>query len=299
VSEKKLVHTQSSWHHGQLLHITKITYKLWSLTVCPSLLQPSMDPKNTKQKTNHERSSGEETASSRTTTPGQYLPGEVLQMIFRRLSFFDLIRCMRVCKTWSAYLPGDDSILHEALFLKSRSPVLSHSLGLTVYFTIIATKSRYAAFPPPIYELRAHVQNCYYPGEDRLTYHPIVKYLHQYFDFFNEHAESVKVQGQPYRTVRTLRFKLLEELEQESKNGQGKGSGQWNDMLICIPAIETANIEFHWKNHLTSGGVLRNGHNKYISRRIASNDKGVTLRDLADEVQNELSSGEFVKHFFL
>ena len=42
------------------------------------------------------------------------------------------------------------------------------------------------------------------------------------------------------------------------------------------------------------------GHNNYISQRIASNDKGVTFRDLADEVRNELSSssGEFMRHLF-
>lgn len=45
---------------------------------------------------------------------------ELLQMIFHNLPLFDLTRCQRVCKTWNAYLPGNDPTLREAFFLRAK-----------------------------------------------------------------------------------------------------------------------------------------------------------------------------------
>jgi hypothetical protein len=44
---------------------------------------------------------------------------EILQIVFRNLSLFDLIRCQRVCTTWTACLPGNDPRLREFLFLQT------------------------------------------------------------------------------------------------------------------------------------------------------------------------------------
>jgi hypothetical protein len=61
------------------------------------------------------------------------LPPEILQSIWRHLSFFDLLRCQQVCQKWVAYLPGNDSTLRQTLF----SPLTRQYDRQPLYFDVL------------------------------------------------------------------------------------------------------------------------------------------------------------------
>jgi hypothetical protein len=74
-----------------------------------------------------------------TNSPEPYfshLPGEVLQNIFQRFDFYDLLSCQRVCRSWCAYCPGAYSKLRESLFLESACTPLAKIPQLTMTFGV-------------------------------------------------------------------------------------------------------------------------------------------------------------------
>jgi hypothetical protein len=205
-------------------------------------------------------------------------------MVFRCLGFLDLTRCVHVCKTWSAYLPGDDTMLQEALFLKSRVPVQLEVQTITIKFSVAGYINRYPsnALPPANYELSVYGMQGHKPN--KVNYHPFVikpyKDMHIVNQFFGPPPTLPGFQwpSLPFTSLQDLRYKT------RSIKGDFE-SGSWKDMLVCLPPAKTVVICFEW-----AGGKLIDNH---TYKRRTTNDCGVTLGDLAEHVHIKLNEAGY------
>jgi hypothetical protein len=132
--------------------------------------------------------------------------------------------------------------LHEALFLKSRTPVQSEVLTIHIKFSVAGNINRYPwnALPQPNYEL--HVRGMQSHEPHKVTYHPFV--IQPYGDMHivnRSFGMSPTHRGCPWLQV--LPFTSLEDLDNKTRNIEGKfESGSWKDMLVCLPPAKAVNI---------------------------------------------------------
>jgi hypothetical protein len=218
-------------------------------------------PPAKKQKRSHNKPEQADDAKSTISTPAsQRLPGEVLQSSFRELGFVDLLRCMRVYKVWRAYLPGNDPVLNEFLFLKSRN-ISAAFLACRFFFSLSGTISRdqLGQLPHTTYKLYLHVTQpasfsaqpiCVLdPRHDEYLpthVHPITNATSRYLDIINRHSHTTRIRSIP--RVQFLSFTSLSQLRSLVEQREGVyDAGSCRDMQVCIPAAAKVDIFIRWE----------------------------------------------------
>jgi hypothetical protein len=184
-----------------------------------------------------------------TMSHSSYLPPELLQQIFRNLPFPSLLPYMRVNHEWNAALHGNDPVLYERLFQRSRyQPGTPHpptpSLRL---IALLLRRSR------TTYVLKLHVSTYDFP--DSHTLHPIFASPVEHMDIVNQHV--VRSWAGLYGVV----FSSLADLERKTRDQVGRfEGGSWEDMLMCVPGVEELSMRFEWRNTgEVIEGVMRGG----------------------------------------
>ncbi|EUC41916.1 hypothetical protein COCMIDRAFT_29367 [Bipolaris oryzae ATCC 44560] len=190
-----------------------------------------------------------------------YMPPEVLQMVFHELDFFDLLRCQQVCKTWRAYLPGNDPKLRDKLFVnrnrtqdsqgggndKKNSKIHELHRDLLLGFNLgvkecVEGLGSYTIIPPtvifPVYApfwLRINDVSA------AIIVHPMVEKLHKYFDIIFGSSFEVGDDRQQRHHKYYTRNDLTAAIEASKKTAKDKNES-WKDMLVCVPPLSEIRI---------------------------------------------------------
>lgn len=220
-------------------------------------------------------------ASSNALIPIDSLPPEVLQSLWRHLSLFDLLKCQRVYKKWLAYLPGDSSTLHQALF----SPLARQSdtdtpcqpiwIEVTQHLEVSLTK---------LPRTRFNIDIC--NPEHRWThgvfrFHPIIGDLFSFSDLIHP---SFK----PEAEHESFEFYTLDDLKVLARKVKSKRES-WEHMLACIPKVQTMDIELTWQINWCSEAYDHTG--SQFEYRV-ENSAGVTVPDVVKVVRRGLRETE-------
>ncbi|CAO2650373.1 Nn.00g016650.m01.CDS01 [Neocucurbitaria sp. VM-36] len=178
-----------------------------------------------------------------------HMPAEVLQTIFRKLSFYDLMRCKRVCKTWNAYLPGDDPVLHRKLFSKADftdeeddSRIFIHLRAPVVF---VSEEGKLPRLGFSIDVLFRSTENF----DEGTVFHPMVKKLESFMHLVNPYFVLPKQNLLPrQRPVPVFTFSTFEQLKEMTKlpKGYNYKDGSWKKMLLCVPAVKQVKVDFNW-----------------------------------------------------
>jgi hypothetical protein len=197
-----------------------------------------------------------------------YLPPELLQQIFRNLTFPSLLPCMRVSHEWNAALHGTGSVLYERLFQRTQyRPTIPETLSpqrgpeaakLKLCLTAVVFKRRGK------YILIIYITPPTKPATT--SFHPILATTAPYLDIVNRYIPPVQ---DPTRRITYIPFSFTADLERKTRDQVGTFERvSWEDMLVGVPAIEVLGVRFEWKN---SGEV---------EERVVRSEREVRVKDV-------------------
>jgi hypothetical protein len=200
-------------------------------------------PAAKKQKKGDSSANGCESVQSILTPASQQLPGEILQTVFRESSFLDLLRCMRVCKVWRAYLPGDDPALNETLFLKIRN-MRAEPLKLEFEMYVWGQRYHNGALLP-----KGSLHHANASSVEKACLHPIAERPQGYFDVFNKNVTTLNEADLVGVRSQYLVFPSLAGLSCLTKNQTGAHyRGCWASMQLFRPAATEVEFFTVWRN---------------------------------------------------
>jgi hypothetical protein len=236
-----------------------------------------MAPPRKKQKKSANEPKQPNILQSAITTPvSRQLPGEVLQTIFRYLPFSYLLCCTRVCKVWRAYLPGDDPVLKEMLFLESRK-TSTKPFHITFDIEVRGTVARLQAdvLPQLIYGLRVQTRHSVFQNPDPNIWHPAIRGPKFYLDIVNENITSMHLLNE---SSDHIAFSTLDELQRKTSRQQFSKHEDvsWLDMLLCVPAVKELDVTIHWR------------HSGRWYKRKLKNPQHIRVKDLVEYLRSAL-----------
>jgi len=217
-----------------------------------------MAPPRKKQKTVHRRAAVGPIPQFTPQRASERLPNEILQTIFEYLSFYDLIRCTQVCKTWARCLPGDYSELHKALFLRGDQSTCTEGTPLRLHFH---------------YEISGHVMrspralpDLSYHLEERGVKFAVGTSTHVN-PLISRHKQLYNIVHPGCKAYWLYLFTSLDHLQSITRDLRNvTDCGTWRDMLVCVPAVTKLGVKF------SVGGV---GETRTIEDR-----RGVRMQSL-------------------
>ena len=202
------------------------------------------------------------------------LPPEILQTVFRNLSLFDLLRCQQVCKLWRAYLPGDDSGLHQAMFSRAKPAEPSHRVVIDVSLEVHRNS------PERKFRLSIKV---FFPDEKdgkTLLLHPVIKNLHDFERIIrlDSNPEKIPPKSRDRLSRRvTHRWRNCKYIEQRVREQES-----WQQMLVCVPAVQQLTFDFftHFKFGIHCQGLILNAQEGFT---------GVTLGQVVEAIREYMA----------
>jgi hypothetical protein len=219
-----------------------------------------------------------------------HIPPEILQTIFRNLTFFDLLRCQQVNKTWSSYLPGNDPFLARTLFTSARKVVKSNPsnppcLLLKPLIETFLLSPADDDLPSLCFTMCLKDGFTLINMPRRVVFHPIMTGISRNMPFVSDAFEwpedfdvQLKDEMNPW-----MQFFTLRELEREvSVRKSIEEDGNWKDHLLCIPAIDCVEVTWRWYKNIHVGGedVTRSLRTRKMKRGITVGAFVEVMRDL-------------------
>lgn len=215
--------------------------------------------------------------ASDATTPIDTLPPEILQEVWGHLSFYDLMRCQRVCKKWNAYLPGDDPTLRKALF----SPLTRQNNPTPLYYEVVLevdqrleVQELTLALPPrTTFELGVCNLNQRWLRDSGFQLHPVIGKLSKYSDLIHPSLS-------PRNRHQIFEFYRLEDIRVSEQNVKSTGES-WERMLSFTPKVRTLDIDLQWIIDLHPDDGEYSGSDR---RHRVDNPDGVTVLEVVNLV---------------
>lgn len=200
-----------------------------------------MAPRKKKQKARPAPSAADDIVPDMTLPASERLPNELLQLIFEYLSFYDLIRCTQVSRTWARCLPGDHSKLREALFLRGdQSANTEGPLRLEFNFRIVGNVVRLEdnVLPILLYGFFEEKIKCDTGGSTCVN--PIISRHEQLYHIVHSGHQPHKLES-----FFLYGFDTLERLRSiTTRLKHITDCGTWRKMLVCVPAVTKLNVIF-------------------------------------------------------
>ncbi|KAF2131608.1 hypothetical protein P153DRAFT_199632 [Dothidotthia symphoricarpi CBS 119687] len=210
-----------------------------------------------------------------------HVPPEILQTIFRHLSFYDLIRCQRVCKDWRAHLPGNDPRLQEALYQRAKFAVSDKHPDTTPQIHLhleIDMKLNRQPNELPRIAFDIGTSSLRKTSFGKTVPHPVLSGWNEFMPLVNP---NFKIQ-EKHRVCNQLRFFSFDELKQLTDTskfaGHYKQDGSWRNMFMCFPTVKELKLLVCWPIKETT---------QYIK-----DDEGVTLGRFVDLLRMQLKVTE-------
>jgi hypothetical protein len=176
---------------------------------------------------------------------GPYLPPEILQTIFRKLGFGDLLRCKQVSKDWAFAISGSDPVLNHRLFASSTRVVKSRpskmpllSLRPIVHMFIVPEEGD---LPSLGYDIVLHWEIKARNLPKQRSDHPIIADFPDHMSLVNKHFDYTD----PWDNREQVLFRDFTTLARYLSEDP-KDYGSWMGQLMCIPAVDQLDIRLLW-----------------------------------------------------
>ncbi|KAF1915189.1 hypothetical protein BDU57DRAFT_518043 [Ampelomyces quisqualis] len=216
----------------------------------------------------------------------QSIPPEILQTVFRKLKFFDLMHCQQVCKHWAAYLPGNDPALKELLFAAAKNVIVSKPKRTLQVFL----RPEWQAYTIPVendvpklsFNLAFNKNMAYNTAPKHAVFHPMLISFYHKMHLVNSDFRIPDSWGKLQRRGVTPwpTFVSLRDLDDQVAEYQ-YNDGSWKDQLLCVPAVDRVAVHITWwKAYYTDDGldVVR----KVFTNKVAT---GVTMGEFVRVVR--------------
>jgi hypothetical protein len=178
--------------------------------------------------------------ASNATTPIDTLPPEILQEMWGHMSFYDLIRCQRVCKKWTTYLPGNNPTLRGSLFSPTSRRFASEQQNTYDDLRIWIEISQHMditdkALPRLSHNIEIYNPEAYQHDTDGSGgHHPIVCDI----DGFCDSIHPCLKPGPPYTM---FRFNGIEDVQLLAKKPKPE-EASWAQMLAFVPKVREVQL---------------------------------------------------------
>jgi hypothetical protein len=240
----------------------------------PSASRPRMAPERKKQRKSSGGAATQAMVHGINTPAVQRLPPDILQMIFGHIACVDLIRCMRVCRTWNRYLPGNDPKLHEALFVSCKQQPTKELIRLDFSISIRGAIGR--RWREDLPRVTYYITLNFMPPRDRkVSLHPAICWTPRYVHIFNTHLRHT-IEFSPF-AIKAIAFTSMDELEEKTRlNENHIRDGTWNDSLVCVPAANKVQVNF------------TNFDDSNTETHVLTDSRGVRLQTLVQLMRENL-----------
>ena len=239
------------------------------------------------------------------TTPSGHCTIRIIQVVVESYArtLIPVLRCQRVCKTWRAYLPGNDSTLRDKLFVKHTrigddENIANDSVckieerdhgkfldkpwfGITLMTTgsvVLSPKCLPPRTSLPEFKERLNVEGLHIQLPLYHQLHPMLRDLD-----INMHVISKSLfrydSGLPRNSFGVTTLDEFKSKTQTSKNKTEREYGPLKDMLLCVPPVPYVGISIRY----LALGTYSARHYKYCAK---SRD-GVTIGQFAEAFREQ------------
>lgn len=226
-------------------------------------------------------------ASEPIGTPIDALPPELLQNVWRHLSFLDLIRSQQVCMEWRRYLPANDPALRRALFLETGSPEEDKVDKIEVKFDLQQHLTlRKGHLPHLTFILIAWKDDSIHSSNP--VYHPIVDELHAYTNLVHPYFRFKDTPSHYF----FFEFTTLKGLRRLAEPVKSK-SASWEQMQMSSLPFKYCEVSMPWYTDFREHAEeedYESHHSDYVIR--LENPTGVTVGQFVEAVRQTLASSE-------